>query len=436
MQCPEEEANVFSIASFHWVTGLMRKGYNKPLTMDDLWELRNDDQSKKVSLSFEEAWEKELKKKTPSLIRALAAAFGGPFYIAGIWKMVNDILGFLQPLLLRQMLLFVMSYKTESPQSLTGMKIRVALITAIYQKSLRLSNTARQEFTVGEIVNHMSVDTQRIENVVNYLHGLWSSVFQITVTLYLLYATLGWAVFVGLGVMLLMIPLNAKLSLVMQRYQKRQMEFKDKRIKLMNEILNGIRVIKLYAWEGTFLQKVLSIRNDYELDMMKRMGYVAAGQMFTWNSTPFLVSMVNFAVYTGVMKKPLTTDVLFAAIALLNVLQSPLVMLPWVISSCIEAKVAIERVYKFLLCTEIDPNAVIVESRRPQSTSGQDASEKYSLLVTDASYSWYKNSQPVISGINLALKKDCLLSVIGRVGSGKSSLIAALCGDLERVSGE
>jgi ABC-type multidrug transport system fused ATPase/permease subunit len=104
-------------------------------------------------------------------------------------------------------------------------------------------------------------------------------------------------------------------------------------------------------------------------------------------------------------------------------------------SSSIEAYVALGRVYKFLVSAEVDPNAIIVEDRY-RSGSNQDASDKYSLLVTDASYSWYKNSDPVISNINIAIKKDCLLSVIGRVGSGKSSLIAALCGDLERVSGE
>lgn len=95
------------------------------------------------------------------------------------------------------------------------------------------------------------------------------------------------------------------------------------------------------------------------------------------------------------------------------------------------------RVYKFLTSSEVDPHAIIVEDRRrPSPGASQIAADKYALIAKDASYSWYKNSAPVISDISFALKKDCLLSVIGRVGSGKSSLIAALCGDLERVSGE
>ncbi|KAF8948965.1 hypothetical protein BGZ47_000640 [Haplosporangium gracile] len=464
-KCPEDDANIFSIASFHWVTPLMRKGYAKPLTMGDLWGLRKEDQSKNVSDTFASAWEKELKKQHPSLLRALATAFGKPFYIAGVWKMANDILGFMQPVLLREMLRFVMSYKTEDPQPLyrgytiavlmficslsqttilhqyfhlcfrTGMHIRAGLVTAIYQKSLRLSNSARQEFTVGEIVNHMSIDAQRVQDLVSYLHVVWSGLFQIGIALYLLFDTMSWAIFAGVAIMILTIPLNARLSLFMKNFQQQQMKNKDTRIKLMNEILNGIRVIKLYAWEGTFLQKVLTVRNDHELATMKKIGYLSAVQSFTWACTPFLVSLATFSVYALVLKKPMTTDIVFPSISLFNLLQFPLSMFPSVISSSIEAYVALGRVYKFLTSAEVDPNAIIVEDRR-RSGSNQDASDKYSLLVTDASYSWYKDSDPVISNINIAIKKDCLLSVIGRVGSGKSSLIAALCGDLERVSGE
>ncbi|OAQ30743.1 ATP-binding cassette transporter 1 [Linnemannia elongata AG-77] len=464
-KCPEDDANIFSIASFHWVTPLMRKGYAKPLTMDDLWGLRKEDQSKNVSDTFASAWEKELKKEHPSLLRALATAFGKPFYIAGVWKMANDLLGFMQPVLLREMLRFVMSYKTDDPQPLyrgytiavlmficslsqttvlhqyfhlcfrTGMHIRAGLVTAIYQKSLRLSNSARQEFTVGEIVNHMSIDAQRVQDLVSYLHVVWSGLFQIGIALYLLFDTMSWAIFAGVAIMILTIPLNARLSVFMKNFQQQQMKNKDTRIKLMNEILNGIRVIKLYAWEGTFLQKVLTVRNDHELATMKKIGYLSAVQSFTWACTPFLVSLATFTVYALVLKKPMTTDIVFPSITLFNLLQFPLAMFPSVISSSIEAYVALGRVYKFLTSAEVDPNAIIVEDRR-HSGSNQDASDKYSLLVTDASYSWYKNSDPVISNINIAIKKDCLLSVIGRVGSGKSSLIAALCGDLERVSGE
>lgn len=292
------------------------------------------------------------------MIRAISSAFGRPFYIAGLWKLANDILGFIQPVLLREMLRFIMSYKTDTPQPLyrgytiaslmflcsvsqttvlhqyfhlcfrTGMHIRAGLVTAIYQKSLRLSNSARQTFTVGEIVNHMSIDAQRLQDLVTYLHVVWSGLFQITMALYLLYETMGWAIFAGVTVMILMIPLNARLSVFARKFQQQQMKNKDTRIKLMNELLNGIRVIKLYAWENTFLQKVLTVRNDYELATMKKIGYLTAAMGFTWACTPFLVSLATFSIYALVLKKPMTTDVVFPSIALFNLLQFPLAMFP------------------------------------------------------------------------------------------------------------
>lgn len=264
-------------------------------------------------------------------------------------------------MLLRAMLKFLISYKTDNPQPLyrgytiavlmlicsvsqttvlhqyfhlcfrTGMHIRAGLVTAIYQKSLRLSNSARQEFTVGEIVNHMSIDANRIQDLVTYLHVVWSGLFQIGIALYLLYDTMSWAIFAGVAVMLLTIPLNARLSVFMKNLQQKQMKNKDTRIKLMNEILNGIRVIKLYAWEGTFLQKVLTVRNDYELETMKKIGYLSAVQSFTWASTPFLVSLSTFTLYAFIMKKPMTSDIVFPSIALFNQLQFPLAMFPSVV---------------------------------------------------------------------------------------------------------
>jgi ABC-type multidrug transport system fused ATPase/permease subunit len=177
----------------------------------------------------------------------------------------------------------------------------------------------------------MSIDAQRVQDLVSYLHVVWSGLFQIGIALYLLFDTMSWAIFAGVAIMILTIPLNARLSVFMKNFQQQQMKNKDTRIKLMNEILNGIRVIKLYAWEGTFLQKVLTVRNDHELATMKKIGYLSAVQSFTWACTPFLVSLATFTVYALVLKKPMTTDIVFPSITLFNLLQFPLAMFPSVI---------------------------------------------------------------------------------------------------------
>lgn len=177
----------------------------------------------------------------------------------------------------------------------------------------------------------MSMDTQRIQDVTTYLHVIWSAAFQIILILYLLYQTLGWATFVGLALLIAMIPMNGKVFSSLHTYQKKYMEHKDVRIKLMNELLSGIRVIKLYAWENTFLRQILTTRNDLELRMLKKVGYVFGFMWLSWAATPFSVTLVNFAVYTLIMKKALTTDIMFSSIALFNMIQSPLTSFSWVI---------------------------------------------------------------------------------------------------------
>ncbi|KAK3818901.1 MAG: multi drug resistance-associated protein MRP [Benniella sp.] len=462
---PEEEANIFSIVSFHWVTGLMRKGYASPLAMDDLWALGKEDRSRNISDTFDTIWERELQKDCPSLLRALSCAFGRPFYVAGIWKAASDVLAFVQPVLLRELLRFFMSYKTKDPQPLyrgysiaiwmfvcavaqtiflnqyyhlcfrCGMHVRTSLVTAIYKKSLRLSNPTRQTFMAGEVANHMSIDTQRLQNLVSYLHTSWSGLFQIGIALYLLYDAMGWAICAGVFVMLLAVPLHTQLSAMMNILQQKQLENKDVRIRLLNELLNGIRIIKLYAWENAFMQRILTIRNDDELTTLKKLGYLSAVESITWSCTPFFVSLATFAVYVLVLKKPMTADIVFPSIVLFNLLQLPLALFPDVISSSMEAYASLCRIKTFLMSPEVDPDTVIIEEPRPPSNE-EDTPDNHVLVVTDATYSWYKDSEPVISDINLTLKSDDLLCVVGRSCSGKSSFMAALCNDMERVAGE
>ena len=137
------------------------------------------------------------------------------------------------------------------------MRLRAALVTGIYKKALKLSNASRQRNTVGEIVNHMSVDAQRLMDLMGYLHILWSGPMQIALALYFLYQEMGPSIFAGLAVMVLMIPVNAALAIRQRKLQKGQMKNKDNRMKLMDEILNGIKVIKLYAWYVRWMREMI-----------------------------------------------------------------------------------------------------------------------------------------------------------------------------------
>ena len=172
---------------------------------------------------------------------------------------------------------------------LVGLRIRTALIAAIYRKALRVSNSARKESTVGEIVNLMSVDAQRFMDVTAYVNMIWSAPLQIALALYFLWGILGPSVLSGLAVMIILIPVNALIAGKVRNLQIKQMKNKDERVKLMNEVLNGIKVLKLYAWEPSFEQQILKIRNK-EIKVLKEAAYLNAGTSFIWSCAPFLVN--------------------------------------------------------------------------------------------------------------------------------------------------
>lgn len=173
---------------------------------------------------------------------------------------------------------------------LVGLRIRTALIAAIYRKALRMSNAARKETTLGEIVNLMSVDAQRFMDLTAYINMIWSAPLQILLALYFLWEILGPAVLAGLAVMIILIPINALIANKVKILQIKQMTNKDDRVKLMNEVLNGIKVLKLYAWEPSFEQQILKIRNK-EIKVLKEAAYLNAGTSFIWSCAPFLVCL-------------------------------------------------------------------------------------------------------------------------------------------------
>lgn len=172
---------------------------------------------------------------------------------------------------------------------LVGLRVRTALIAAIYRKALRISNSARKESTIGEIVNLMSVDAQRFMDLTAYINMIWSAPLQIILALCFLWDILGPAVLAGLAVLLILIPINILITNRLKTLQIRQMKYKDDRVKLMNEVLNGIKVLKLYAWEPSFEEQILKIRMK-EIKVLKETAYLNSGTSFIWSFAPFLVS--------------------------------------------------------------------------------------------------------------------------------------------------
>ena len=461
-ECPIEYADVFSILTFSWMTPMMKYGYREFLTQGDLWNLRKRDTTEVTGKTLEKAWRDELEKKRPSLWMALFRGFGGPYFRATVIKTFSDALSFVQPQLLRLLIAFVDSYRNGSPHpqpvirgaaiSLamfavsvsqtallhqyfqrafeTGMRVKSSLTSMIYSKSMKLSNEGRASKSTGDIVNYMAVDTQRLQDLTQYGQMLWSAPFQIVLCMASLYQLVGLSMLAAVGAMILMVPVNGLVARIMKNLQKKQMKNKDARTRLVTEILNNMKSIKLFAWSTAFINKLNFVRNEQELKTLRKIGASQAFANFTWSTTPFLVSCSTFTVFVLTRDEPLTTEIVFPALTLFNLLGFPLAILPMVITSIIEATVAVGRLTSFFTAEELQDDAV--QTREPATNIGEE-----SVRVRDATFTWDRNeSRKCLEDINFVAHKGELSCVVGRVGSGKSSFLQALLGDIWKIHGE
>ncbi|KAJ6497379.1 ABC transporter transmembrane region-domain-containing protein [Mycena sanguinolenta] len=295
----------------------------------------------------------------------------------------------------------------------TGMRVRAGLVTAIYSKALILSNDERGRSS-GDIVNLMSVDAVRMQDLC--IDGLTaiSGPFQIILAFISLYNLLGWASFVGVGVMIVSLPLSTFIARILKRMQEQQMKNRDQRTRLMSELLSNIKSIKLYAWESTFIRKIFAVRNDKELRMLRNIGLVNSFNNTLWTGIPLLVAFSSFATAAWTSSRPLTSDVIFPAISLFMLLQFPLAVFSQVISSIIEASVSVKRLSSFFQASELQPDAREI-IQKPDLQRGDEV-----LIIKDADFRWdSKAVAPSLEDINLVVRKGELTGVMGRVGAGK-----------------
>uniref|UniRef100_A0A2C9K9A9 ABC-type glutathione-S-conjugate transporter n=1 Tax=Biomphalaria glabrata TaxID=6526 RepID=A0A2C9K9A9_BIOGL len=494
-ECPETKASFPSQIVYFWISRLLVRGYRKDLEEKDVFKLNTRDQSNNVVPDFESQWEREKqkaklrrnrlkskklksdaanqsssvteasallqkescninsKKIEASLLKVLIKVFGWSFFFTQILKLIADLLTFVTPMLIEEFISFNEHRETEREWKgyilalsffvvamletclfqynahlclPIGMRVKSAVTAAVYKKALTISNESRKESTVGEIVNLMSVDCQRLQDVVGYLYVLWSMPLMIILALYMLWGTLGPSSMAGLGVLLLLMPINAWAASKQRTYQMQQMKTKDRRIKIMNEVLNGIKVLKLYAWEDSFQRKITSIREE-ELLTLKKTAYLVAVTMFIWTCAPYMVQLASFGTYIATSETSyLDPSTAFVSISLFNILRQPMALLPTMIPFLIQAIVSMQRLTTFLCSEDLESDVV-------DRSSDSDAA----VQIENGTFTWDTSlSQPTLRRINVTIMPGSLVAIVGTVGSGKSSLLSAMLGEMKKLKGK
>nr|XP_026483882.1 ABC transporter C family member 13 isoform X1 [Vanessa tameamea] len=432
------------------------------------------------------------RRQNVSLLRALHHCFAVQFYSIGMLKLVADMAGFAGPILLNKLITFVEDTSIDQHygyiyaatllaatvigslfnvqfnwlMSIIGLKMRGAIVSTILRKTLSVTTTElNKAFSVGEITNFMSTDTDRIVNSCPSFHALWSIPLQLFITLFLLYQQVGVSFLAGVGFSIMLIPVNKLIANKIGELSTEMMKHKDSRVSLIGDMLRGIRTVKVHVWEDYFIDRVSEARQG-ELRRLRGRKYLDAVCVVLWACTPVLLAALTLGTH-ALRGLPLDAPTVFTTVALINMLIAPLNAFPWVLNGITEAWVSIKRIQKLLDLRDMngehyydrlninrDEDKIIIlknasftwaqpSVRRkpinPKKNKGKSKKKLTKRTVRSDSVSSGEATMQepfTLKNISLEIGKDELIGIAGPVGSGKTSLLLAIVGDMIKQSGD
>ncbi|RPD65442.1 multidrug resistance-associated ABC transporter [Lentinus tigrinus ALCF2SS1-7] len=362
-----------------------------------------------------------------------------------------------------------------------GLCVRTSIIGAIFRKSLRLSGRARIKHSVGQITTMISTDSARLDRSSSAIHNLWVAPIQIALGIGLLIRNLGVSALVGLAVLVFAFPVQVFLARVMLMQRKKGVVLTDQRVRGSNEVLSGIRLIKYYAWEVFYAYQVGLFR-EREVSTIRKLAAARSTLIGFVTVVPVLGTVLSIITY-ALTGHPLDVAIIFSSVQYFSLIRIPLIFLPLVLAATTDALVALRRISTFLRAEElampytIDPSSDIAlnvdgdftwEEVRKGNTASKFAHGKHGkggkddkakakkekrkskgkkgepVLPTTASpedqekvKEKEKSEQPFeLKDLKLQVPKGAFVAIVGRVGSGKSSLLQALIGEMRKTRGD
>ncbi|GLT66042.1 hypothetical protein SLA2020_384370 [Shorea laevis] len=454
-ESPYAKASLLQLVTFSWLNPLFAVGFKKPLEQEEIPDLYIKDSAGYLSHAFGMDL-KHIKEKDgtthPSIYRAIYLFIRKKAAINALFAVINAGASYVGPYLIDDFVNFLTEKKTRSLESgyllaivflgakmvetvsqrqwifgarLLGLRLRAALTSQIYKKGLVLSSQSRQSHTSGEIINYMSVDIQRITDFIWYLNVIWMLPIQISLAIFILHTNLGLGSVAALTATLAVMACNIPITRIQKRYQSQIMDAKDNRMKATSEILRNMKTIKLQAWDSHFLDKLESLRKIEYKWLWKSLRLSAVTAFIFWGS-PTFISLVTFSacMLLGIQ---LTAGKVLSALATFRMLQDPIFNLPDLLSVIAQARVSADRVASYLQEEEIQQNAIDFVPK--------DQTE-FDVDIENGKFSWDgQSSAPTLDGVRLKVKRGMKVAICGTVGSGKSSLLSCILGEIQKLSG-
>ncbi|XP_033832984.1 ATP-binding cassette sub-family C member 4-like isoform X1 [Periophthalmus magnuspinnatus] len=457
---PLERAGCASRLFLCWLSPLLHLGTKQRLEESDMYSVVQEDQSDTLGKELQSFWEREVRKSKkdlcePSLTRVLFQCYGAVYAKAGLFAFSLEAIKVLQPLLLGKIILFFENYDPSDERSLwlaytyaaaislstfgltflqhlyyynsqrVGMRMRVAVCHMIFKKALRLSTESVGRTTTGQIVNLLSNDVNRFDEITLNLHYLWIGPLQAAVILALLWYEIGLSCLAGVTIVVLMLPLQTWFGKLFGLFRSKSVIFTDNRIRIMNEVVSGIRIIKMYAWEKPFSALLTDVRKK-EISQIMKSSYLRGLNMASFFASSKIIVFFTFTVY-ALLGNAITASSVFVTVSLYGTIKLTVTLFfPLAVEKLSETRVSVSRITNYLLLDEVEQNDAVL--------SAEDAEAAVSLH--DVTCYWDKSlDAPSLQNVSITAKPHQLLAVVGPVGAGKSSLLSAVLGELPHDSG-
>ncbi|KAI7791912.1 ATP-binding cassette sub-family C member 9 isoform X2 [Triplophysa rosa] len=512
--------NLLSKATYWWMNPLIIGAHKRPIELKKIGKLPIAMRALTNYLSLKDAYEEQKQntddpEKSPSIWRSMYRAFGRPILLSSTFRFTADLLGFAGPLCISgivehlnstteidktnktgNMILGVYHmYSTELLQNTsvlavllflalvlqrtflqasyyvtieTGINLRGALLAMIYNKILRLStsNMSMGEMTLGQINNLVAIETNQLMWFLFLCPNLWAMPVQIIMGVILLYYLLGNSAIIGAGVILLLAPVQYLIATKLADTQKSTLDYSTDRLKKTTEILKGIKLLKLYAWDNIFCDSVEETR-EKELTSLKTFALYTSMSIFMNAAIPIAAVLATFVTHAYIEEDRLSPAKAFASLALFHILVTPLFLLSTVVRFAVKALVSVQKLGEFLQSDEIGDDSwrngemsMPLESGKkykyPGDTKAINRKGRYrmdnyeqpmrrqlrptetedvAVQINDGYFTW-GSSLSTLSDINIRIPTGQLTMIVGQVGCGKSSLLLAMLGEMQTISGK
>ncbi|XP_063497998.1 ATP-binding cassette sub-family C member 8 isoform X7 [Symphalangus syndactylus] len=535
--------NLLSKSTYWWMNAFIKTAHKKPIDLRAIGKLPIAMRALTNYQRLCEAFDAQVRKDVQgtqgarAIWQALSHAFGRRLVLSSTFRILADLLGFAGPLCIfgivdhlgkendvfQPKTQFLGVYFVSSQEFLanayvlavllflalllqrtflqasyyvaieTGINLRGAIQTKIYNKIMHLStsNLSMGEMTAGQICNLVAIDTNQLMWFFFLCPNLWAMPVQIIVGVILLYYILGVSALIGAAVIILLAPVQYFVATKLSQAQRSTLEYSNERLKQTNEMLRGIKLLKLYAWENIFRTRVETTRRK-EMTSLRAFAIYTSISIFMNTAIPIAAVLITFVGHVSFFKEAdFSPSVAFASLSLFHILVTPLFLLSSVVRSTVKALVSVQKLSEFLSSAEIHeeqcvpheptpqgpaskyqaveeglpslhssqpsgsspPNhpqpLKVVNRKRPAREDCRGLTGPLQSLVPSADgdadnccvqimggyFTWTPDGIPTLSNITIRIPRGQLTMIVGQVGCGKSSLLLAALGEMQKVSG-